>query len=442
MVQHFLDNIEPNKALNLEAAKSAVDFLIQQVQTLSYTGGAKGGTLVGLDDLIKRLVMAMIMGEHCLLEGNPGTAKTLVCKTLARMAGLCFSRVQFVPDMMPSDLIGKDELRVSGEKTEINWKWGPLFANILLADEINRAPSKVQSALLEATEERQVTPIGCKRTVIRPQEILYNGREEPLTEAQILEKFGPFFDYERINPELKKDIVFVANATMNPIEQEGVYPLAQAQIDRFCFKVQVDYPTSDELEKITPHAFNSVEDEIEHDPEQHAKTIYFFCKLRECLLGEKAYNNWIRKDNSYLREKVRTLVLFTHLTAPKRNGQFMNDPSRLEMSIKCEIERMKEKSSYKVLDLLDTVLNGNGYPEVETGSSARGLLKIIRAAHVNAFLEGRIEHDHVRPSWKDVEDVASDILCHRIRLSHASMIEGAKPKTVVDQLLQWIGSWA
>src|SRR5262245_26721776 len=166
---------------------------------------AMGRTLVGARPLVDRLLIALSANGHILLEGPPGLAKTLAARTLASVLGLQFQRVQFTPDLLPADLLGAEIY--SAKTGEFSLRRGPIFTQILLADEINRAPAKVQSALLEAMQERQAT--------IGPH-------TSPLPQ--------PFF----------------VVATQNPLEHEGVYPLPEAQLDRFLMKIRVDYPTRDE----------------------------------------------------------------------------------------------------------------------------------------------------------------------------------------------------
>src|SRR6185295_17634462 len=168
-----------------------------------------GKVIVGQDKVIEELLIALFSGGHCLLVGVPGLAKTLMISTLARSLSLSFSRIQFTPDLMPSDITGTEviqEDRATGER-RFRFLKGPIFTNLLLADEINRTPPKTQAALLEAMQEIQVTAGGERHDLPRP---------------------------------------FMVLATQNPIEQEGTYPLPEAQLDRFMFRINVDYPSKDE----------------------------------------------------------------------------------------------------------------------------------------------------------------------------------------------------
>ena len=182
--------------------------------------------IIGQEEVINQMLMALFAGGHCLVEGVPGLAKTLMIKTLSDILNLKFKRIQFTPDLMPADIIGTDVLeedRTTGQRT-LRFIQGPIFANILLADEINRTPPKTQAALLEAMQEHHVTA---------------GGTEYNLTE--------PFF----------------VLATQNPIEQEGTYPLPEAQLDRFMFKIVIDYPSEDEEVDIIAATTGADEPELE-----------------------------------------------------------------------------------------------------------------------------------------------------------------------------------
>src|SRR5271169_2604601 len=182
--------------------------------------------IVGQNDVVDQLLIAVFARGHCILEGVPGLAKTLMVHSLAQSLSLEFTRIQFTPDLMPSDITGTEVLyedRQSGAR-ELRFVKGPIFANLILADEINRTPPKTQAALLEAMQERQVTA---------------GGRRHPLPD--------PFF----------------VLATQNPIEQEGTYPLPEAQLDRFMFKILVGYPTREEENQIVTLTTQEQKDEIE-----------------------------------------------------------------------------------------------------------------------------------------------------------------------------------
>ena len=202
---------------NFSDDKSALDALRSQHEALL---AEVGKVIVGQDQVIREVTTAIFAGGHILLVGVPGLAKTLLVNTVAQALGLSFNRIQFTPDLMPSDIVGSEIL---DESRQFKFVKGPLFANIVLADEINRAPPKTQAALLEAMQERAVTAAG---------------QRYPLP--------GPFF----------------VLATQNPIEQEGTYPLPEAQLDRFMFNTWVDYPSFDEevnvVKQTTTDATSSV----------------------------------------------------------------------------------------------------------------------------------------------------------------------------------------
>src|SRR6187551_3773993 len=187
--------------------------------------GELAKAIIGQQRVIREILIAFLAGGHCLLRGVPGLAKTLLIKKLAEAVHLQFNRIQFTPDLMPSDILGAEvieEDRASGKRV-IRFIRGPIFANILLADEINRTPPKTQAALLEAMQERQVTVNGVRSPLDRP---------------------------------------FFVLATQNPIEQEGTYPLPEAQLDRFMFNVVIEYPTAEEERRILAHTTGNLDPPI------------------------------------------------------------------------------------------------------------------------------------------------------------------------------------
>ncbi len=302
---------------------------------------AVAARVVGQRQMVDRLLIGLLTGGHVLLEGVPGLAKTLTVRTLADALDVTFRRIQFTPDLLPADLIGT---LIWDEKTgEFVPKRGPIFSNLVLADEVNRAPAKVQSALLEGMQERQVT-IGDK-------------------------------SYELPRP-------FLVLATQNPIEHEGTYPLPEAQVDRFMFKVHVDYPSREEerevmrrmvTERLAPIAT------VAH-PEQ-------ILQVRE------------RVAEIYLDERVENYILDLVLAT--------RDPE------------------------------GAGVPEVqewvEYGGSPRASIYLARAARAFAFLEGR---PFVLP--EDVQQVARDVLRHRIVLTFQAEAEQVSSEDVLDRLLETV----
>ncbi len=298
--------------------------------------------IVGQEHLVDRLLMALATGGHVLLEGMPGLAKTLAVNTLAKTLGLTFRRISFTPDLLPADVTGT--LVYNPKTGEFTPKKGPIFANLLLADEINRAPAKVQSALLEAMQERQVT-IGDET-------------------------------YALPDP-------FVVLATQNPIEQEGTYPLPEAQTDRFAFKCKVDYPVRSEERRILERFARR-----ERAPE--ARTVLEpggIEALREALEGV------------YSDEKIGDYIL--DIVFATRDPQ------------KAGLPQLTER--------------------IQAGASPRATLGLSRAAAANALLRGR---DYTTP--QDVKDVAHDVLRHRIMLTYEAEAEGVTADMVVDDILSTI----
>lgn len=295
-------------------------------------------TLIGQRHLVRSMIIALLTDGHLLVEGVPGLAKTLAIKSLSRLVNADFSRIQFTPDLLPADVTGT--LVYNHAKESFVVKKGPIFAHFVLADEINRAPAKVQSALLEAMQERQVT-IG---------ETTY-----PLDEP------------------------FMVMATQNPIEEEGTYPLPEAQLDRFMMKVLVDYPTEEEETEVVRLNMES------RMPELSALV------GREDILAARKAVRQVHTDDKIIRYAVS---IATATRQPERIG-------------------------------LDTFK-----PMIRYGASPRASIYLILAARAEAFTEGR---DFVLP--EDVRSVAHDVLRHRIGLSYEAEAERISSDQIVDEIL-------
>ena len=294
--------------------------------------------IVGQDAMVERMMVALLARGHCLLEGVPGVAKTLAVQTLARVVGGTFARIQFTPDLVPADIMGTRIYRSSSEQFDV--ELGPVFVNFLLADEINRAPAKVQSALLEVMAEQQVS-IG--------------GRTYPVPQP------------------------FLVMATQNPIEQEGVYPLPEAQRDRFLLKVVVGYPSDAEEREIiyrmgvTPPVPTQVLDPA---------------RLRR--LQAKADAVFVH--NALIDYAVRLVVATRE---PAAHG--LSDVGRL----------------------------------IQYGASPRASLGLVRAARALALMRGR---DYALP--QDFADVAPDVLRHRLVLSYDALADDVPPDEIVRRILE------
>lgn len=295
--------------------------------------------LVGQDIMLSRLLIALLTGGHVLLEGLPGLAKTTAIKGLANAIHCQFQRIQFTPDLLPADLIGT--MIYNPKEGSFGTRKGPIFSNLVLADEINRAPSKVQSALLEAMQERQVT-IG--------------DTSYPL------------------------DDPFLVMATQNPIEQEGTYPLPEAQVDRFMLKVVVGYPSKAEERKVV----DSVLDDYQRSVTPVLEPAQLFEMKKTVGL-------------IYMDDKVKDYVL--DVVAATRNP---------------EEYRLKELK-----------------PLIECGASPRASINLCLAARANAFLAGR---GYVTP--QDVKDIAYEVLRHRIILTYEAEAEEISSDDVVRKVLE------
>ncbi len=301
-----------------------------------------GRVLVGQDMIVEGVLMGLMAGGHVLLEGVPGLGKTLMVRVLSGSLGLDFSRIQFTPDLMPADVTGTNILAETPEgRREFQFQRGPVFTHILLADEINRATPKTQSALLEAMQERSVTVAGTTYKL-----------EEP----------------------------YIVLATQNPVEQEGTYPLPEAQLDRFLFKLKVYFPTADDLMEILNRTTTGFDDNPE--PVVSAAEIL---KLRQ-LVREVPVA-------PHVQEHAIHLVLGTH-----------------------------PDSEYATEDVKNYV---------RYGASPRGAQALILAGKVRALLQGRFN-----TSFEDIDFVAHPALRHRIILSFEGQAEGIETDDLIEGLLE------
>ena len=311
--------------------KEATNRIAAQKELVARIREEVGKVIVGQEKLVDRLVLALVTDGHILLEGVPGLAKTLSCNTLAKVLGLDFKRISFTPDLLPADVVGT--LVYSPKTGEFTPKKGPVFTNLLLADEINRAPAKVQSALLESMQEQQVT-IGDET-------------------------------YRLPKP-------FLVLATQNPIEQEGTYPLPEAQVDRFMFKCLVETPTKADERRIMQRFAENAE-----KPE--AKTI--------CT----------PEDIAALRESLNQVY--------------------------CD-----EKVGDYILEIVFKTREADAY--IQNGASPRATLALNLAARGNALLHGRA---YATP--QDVKEVVHDVLRHRILLTYEAEAEGITADGLIDKIL-------
>ncbi len=297
--------------------------------------------IVGQDTLLERVLIGLLADGHVLLEGVPGLAKTLLVKTMATAIQAKYSRIQFTPDLLPADLIGT---QIYNPRTnEFSIHQGPIFANLVLADEVNRAPAKVQSALLEAMQERQVT-IG--------------------------------------DTTYKLEELFLVMATQNPIEQEGTYPLPEAQVDRFMLKVLVDYPSREEEKEIV--------DRMTGEPDPPISVVIHADAI---LRARKVIRD------IYVDEKIKDYVL--DLVGATR------DPAKRQLS---ELK-----------------------PYIEFGASPRASIYLVMAARARAFLKARA---YVTP--EDVKQLAPDVLRHRVIITYEAEAEEVTSSEIVQRILDHV----
>jgi len=317
-----------NDAKAVDALKQNFDRIMTEVKKV----------IIGQDDVVKSALLSVFSGGHCLLVGVPGLAKTLLVNTIADTLGLQYSRIQFTPDLMPSDITGSEILN---DKREFKFIKGPIFANIILADEINRTPPKTQSALLEAMQERNVTVAGVRNSLPEP---------------------------------------FFVLATQNPIEQEGTYPLPEAQLDRFMFMINLDYPTiDDEINIVTQ---TTSEQNVKAEPVISADELVYFQQLvRRIPVNENV---------------VRYAV---NIAAQTRPG------------------------TQAAAELTSKYLTW--------GAGPRASQYLVLGAKAHAAVNGKYS-----PDAEDVRAVAPLVLRHRIVRNYKAEAEGVSTDNVIEKILQ------
>ena len=321
--------------MNYKSDVEAVDALVGKYKELNTEIGK---VIIGQNEVVKDVLISIFSKGHCLLVGVPGLAKTLLVNTIADVLGLSYNRIQFTPDLMPSDIIGSEIL---DESRHFKFVKGPLFANIILADEINRTPPKTQSALLEAMQERHVTAAGKK-----------------------YELPGPFF----------------VLATQNPIEQEGTYPLPEAQLDRFMFNVWLDYPAYEEELQVVKNT-----------------TSNYKADLRKVLTGEEIV---------YFQDLVRRIPITDNV---------------LEYAVK--LANKTRPNSQFAPDIVKKYLSW--------GAGPRASQYLVVGAKCNAALHGKYS-----PDIEDVQSVATAILRHRIVRNYKAEADGINVDDIVRELLK------
>lgn len=301
-----------------------------------------GKAVIGQEYMVERLMIGLLTGGHILLEGLPGLAKTLTVNSLAKTMATSFKRIQFTPDMLPADLIGTNVY--NPKEGTFKPKKGPIFANIILADEINRAPAKVQSALLEVMQEKQVTLAGVSYPMDKP---------------------------------------FLVMATQNPIEQEGTYPLPEAQVDRFMMKLKISYPSKTNEREIL-NLVTSFDQQAE---------------LRNVLSPEEILHMRLMIQDVYVDDKIKDYIVDL-------------------------VDSSRHPEAYNLSSLS---------PLIEIGASPRATITLAIAARAFAFLQGR---GFVSP--QDIKVVAPDVLRHRIMVSYEAEAEEKTSDDIIETLLSEI----
>ncbi len=300
-------------------------------------------SIIGQEKLVERILIGLLANGNLLLEGLPGLAKTRAVKSLANELQARLSRIQFTPDLLPSDITGSEVYQPELDEKFV-FQPGPIFSNLILADEINRAPAKVQAALLEAMEERQVSVAGKTHKM------------EPL---------------------------FMVLATQNPVEQEGTYPLPEAQMDRFIMKVLIDYP----------------------DTESEAKILRL------------------------VRDESKS-------SAPKAKAELLSQEVAFKAREEIQNVKVSEAAEKYIVDLIFATRYPEKYNKelgswIDFGASPRGTIALDKCARVVAWMNGR---DHVLPD--DVRSIIQDVLRHRLILSYEANAEGVGPDKIIDEILK------
>ncbi|MFD2826131.1 AAA family ATPase [Leeuwenhoekiella polynyae] len=317
------ENLEFQNRIPLEDLRKSVDALKAELAKV----------IVGQHEFIELLIVALLTDGHVLIEGVPGIAKTVTAKLFAKTLNTAFSRIQFTPDLMPSDVLGTSVLNM--KTSDFEFKYGPIFSNIVLIDEINRAPAKTQAALFEVMEERQITIDGHKYELEKP---------------------------------------FIVLATQNPIEQEGTYALPEAQLDRFLFKIKVEYP--------------DLEDEI---------------------LILKSQND----------RKGSQMEVVNAILSPEKLQEYRDQTRQILVE-------------EKILNYIASItVKSRTHPHLYLGGSPRASLAIMNSAKAFAAINGR---DFVTP--EDVKRAVTPVLRHRVILSPEREMEGMTPETVIEMLVQ------
>ncbi|UVC11034.1 MoxR family ATPase [Rhizobium sp. TH2] len=332
-------------------------------------GKRMGKSIIGQEEMIERLILGLLANGHLLVEGLPGLAKTRAIKALAKNLDAELSRIQFTPDLLPADITGSDIYYSEGGKGEFKFQQGPVFANLILADEVNRAPAKVQAALLEAMEERQVT---------------VGGNSYKL-------------------PDL-----FMVMATQNPVEQEGTYPLPEAQLDRFLMHVEVTYPSEEDERKVM--LLVRGEEQAAPDPAT---------------------------------------------PAPATPAPAGADPAKPDAATKTEAQKLdpavvfqarKEITAIKVSEAVEkyivSLVFATRYPDrldkdlaklLQVGVSPRGVIGADKVSRAYAWLKGR---DYVTPD--DVKAIINDVMRHRLILSYEAHASNTTPDQVIDRIVDLV----
>ncbi len=318
------DDISFKNRIDLTELKDGINLIKKEI----------GKVIVGQKEMTDMLIASILANGHSLIEGVPGVAKTISAKLLAKSLEIDFSRIQFTPDLMPSDILGTSVFNI--KTSEFEFKKGPIFSNMILIDEINRAPAKTQAALFEVMEERQITIDGNK---------------------------------------FKMDLPFIVLATQNPVEQEGTYRLPEAQLDRFLFKIDIDYPNLDEEIEILNREQN----------------------LKGCLKTDQITSHLSKAQIGKFQGLVEQILIESHL----------------------------------LKYIADIIINTRSNPFLYLGASPRASIAILKASKAFAAMNGR---DFVTP--EDIKQAAIPVLQHRVIVTPEREMEGVTTKQIIKQIIE------
>jgi len=406
--------------------------------------------VIGQERMNRRVVQAAILNGHALVQSLPGQGKTTCVKEFAETVGMTYKRIQYIPDMIPSDLQGKYILKGKGEGEQgdggwLKWVHGPIYNNVIVADEINRAPPKVQAATLECMQERTCT------TIDRPPETVYHPRARKYLETMREKRGQTCFGLPIPDPDDDRRVPFIVFATQNPIEMEGTYPLSEAQTDRFLFKVILHPPLPDSFREIVDKnlppkpgdAKPQAADPWDEDEQGYPIWLKSACLLEsirnECIARTGSMHRVFMDEQKGLWDRVRLILALSHYRTESEEPSTVLEEGMLPASLRDPHQESlrsflagwnRRSLPTGLKEAVQAMLTNPLFQYVEAGSSVRGLIDWPRAAVAEAFLdEGNVlRRRHFRA-------VAEDVLRHRLRLKPEARAEHIDTGDLIHLLL-------